>query len=85
MDDFLQNHGPWQGKKVCESFCKQNYVMAVMLHMVGIFAKCLENYVLSFFFQGRKQVFLSAWVLDMLFVITFINIKLLFDSIALTV
>lgn len=44
--------------------------MRVMLHMVGIFAKCLENDAPTFSFQARKQVFLSAQILDMLFVIT---------------
>lgn len=57
---FPSKSETWQGKKLCEYFCKQNHVMAVMLHMVGIFAKWLENDIPTFLFQDRKQVFLSA-------------------------
>lgn len=41
-----------------------------MLHMAGIFAKCLENDIPTFLFQGKKHLFLSAQILDMSFVIT---------------
>lgn len=60
MDYFLQNQRPGKEKSCVNIFAKQNHVMAFMLHMVGIFAKCLENDTPTFLFQGRKQVFLSA-------------------------